>query len=460
MQAITPNLTQHGEPLYVQIYRHVAQEIASGSLKTGDRLPGKRALCAHLKVSLSTVENAYALLVAEGYLRAEDRRGFFVEPVLPLARRDLPPPEPATRAASAPTTRYDLSTSSVDTGAFPYLTWSRLMRETLRNHRELLANGDPAGESELREALSDFLYRRRGVRCDPEQIVVGAGVDYLLTQLMYLLPKDARLAMEDPGYQGAARVARLHHRTALPVPVDAQGMAVEALARSAADIAYVTPSHQFPMGVTMPIGRRTQLLHWAQGAPGRYIIEDDYDSEFRHLLRPVPAIAGLHDGGRVIYLGTFSRSLAPSLRIAYMVLPQALRREFRALQPSGGCTVSRFEQQTLARFVSEGHYARHLRKMGIVYARRCAALCEALLVVPGARIQGEEAGLHFLLTIEGKTEAQLVERAAQSGIPLRGLSAYCAHTKPDPATVVVGYAGLPDDQVEGAVQALRQAWRL
>lgn len=460
MQTITPTLTQYGDPLYVQIYRYVANEIATGRLKSGDRLPGKRALCAHLRVSLSTVENAYALLVAEGYLRAEDRRGFFVEPVMPLWRAVPSEPTAVVRAAPDPAQRYDLSTSSVDTGAFPYLTWSRLMRETLRNHRELLSNGDATGEGELREALCNFLYRRRGVQCEPEQIVVGAGVDFLLTQLMYLLVPDAALAVEDPGYQGAARVARLHHRLVVPLPVDAQGMTVEALARSGADIAYVTPSHQFPMGVTMPIGRRTQLLHWAQEQPGRYIIEDDYDSEFRHLLRPVPAIAGLHGGGRVIYLGTFSRSLAPSLRIAYMVLPPPLSLLYRRLLSAGGCTVSRFEQLTLARFVAQGHYAQHLRRMGIVYARRCAALCDALSLIPGARIQGEEAGLHFLLTISGKTEAELVRGAEENGVALRGLSGFCAQIKPYPATVVVGYAGLKDDQVRDAVGLLRQAWRL
>ncbi len=461
MQAITPALTPHGEPMYVQIYRYVAAEISRGRLKEGDRLPGKRALCAHLKVSLSTVENAYALLVAEGYVRTEDRRGFFVEQVLPLHGQDAKAPEipvPETARADAP--RFDLSTSSVDTGAFPYLTWTRLMRETLRNHQELLSNGDPTGEPELRQALCDFLYRRRGVRCVPGQIVVGAGIDYLLMQLMYLLPADASLAVEDPGYQGAARAARLQGRAIVPVPVDAQGMAVDRLARSDASIAYVTPSHQFPMGVTMPIGRRTQLLHWAQDKPERYIIEDDYDSEFRHQLRPVPAIAGLHDGGRVIYLGTFSRSLAPSLRIAYMVLPPPLAQAYKRLLSAGGCTVSRFEQQTLARFIAEGHYARHLRRMGIVYARRCQALCDALLEIPGASIQGEEAGLHFLLSIPGKTEAALVRGAASIGVPLRGLSAYSARAKTNPATLVVGYAGLADNQVAAAVAALRQAWRL
>ena len=237
-------------------------------------------------------------------------------------------------------------------------------------------------------------------------------------------------------------------------------MDVDLLAQSGAQLAYVTPSHQFPLGLTMPIARRRLLMRWANEQPGRYIIEDDYDSEFRHDIRPISALQGMEGGSRVIYLGTFSRSLAPSLRIAYMALPEDLLSAYAEGFGRQGNSVSRFEQRTLSRFIADGHYFRHLRRAGPVYARRCNALKQALLNIPGASVRGDEAGLHFLLTVAGRSEEELVRGALDAGIPLRGLSEYCRRPAPLPSTVVVGYAGLKDEQIGAAAATLRRAWRL
>lgn len=449
-----------GQPLYEQLFSQIVREIAEGRMQPGERLPSKRALGAHLKLSQSTVENAYAQLVAEGYVLARPRSGYFVQALpQPLGERPAPPPPEALPATpSAP--EIDLSTSSVDTDIFPYRSWLRLHRETLTAQPELLARGLHQGEPELRLALSSFLYQHRNVRCSPGQLAIGPGIESLLSLLMLLLPEGSVIAAEDPGYQGIHRIAHRQRCPLIPVPADQEGMDVDALRRSGAQLAYVTPSHQFPLGLTMPIGRRLHLMRWANEAPGRYVIEDDYDSEFRHDIRPIPALQGMEGGSRVIYLGTFSRSLAPSLRIAYMALPEELLALYLRDFGRQGNSLSRFEQRTLSRFIADGHYLRHLRRAGLVYARRCAQLKQALEEIPGAKVRGDQAGLHFLLTVQGKGEAELLAGARQAGIPLKGLSEYCSLVPPIPSTLVLGYAGLKDGQVQQAAQRLRRAWGL
>lgn len=447
------------EALYEQLARHIAGEIMAGRLQAQERLPSKRALSAHLRLSRSTVETAYAQLVAEGYITSRERSGYFVASYSPPLGESPLPPTSRMGLHKEASPRYDFSTSAVDTDIFPYRSWIGLFRETLYAQPELLRRGPGLGEPELREALSTFLYQYRNVRCEPGRIVIGAGIEALLFNLMLLLPR-AEMAVEDPGYQGLRRMAKHLDFPLLPIPVDSQGMDLEALRQSGARYAYVTPSHQFPMGSAMPIGRRAELIRWAQEAGGRYIIEDDYDSEFRHATRPIPAMQGMPGGGRVIYVGTFSRSLAPSMRIAYMALPAELLERYEAAFGRQGNSISRFEQRTLSRFMLSGQYQKHLRRAGLVYARRCAALSNALLKIPQARIRGAEAGLHFLLQIPQKSEAALLASAADAGIPLRGLSEYCALAQPQPSTLVLGYAGLKDDRVQEAVSVLREAWAL
>ncbi|MBR5390039.1 MAG: PLP-dependent aminotransferase family protein, partial [Clostridia bacterium] len=280
------------------------------------------------------------------------------------------------------------------------------------------------------------------------------GMEYLLSVVARLLPEQVVYAVEDPGYGALHRVLRSHGRALCPIPLDDEGMNEAALRRSGADVACVTPSHQFPMGVTMPAGRRSRLLRWAEETEGRYLIEDDYDSEFRYASRPIPAMQGMDGSGKVIYVGTFSRSVAPGIRVAYLVLPPLLARRYRELFGSGACTVSRFEQQTLRLFIQRGLYSRHLRRSINLYRKKQALLLERLAAAPGIRVSGTGAGLHFLLTVEGKDEAWLVRRAAEKGIQLRGLSAYCLEKPPLPGTVAVGFAGLQTEEIPAAARTL------
>lgn len=457
MENVTIPLEAGDLPLYEQIYRWFVREMESGRLREGERLPSKRALRTHLNVSQNTVETAYGMLAAEGYLHASPRRGYFVSATAPRARTDTDartsPPQDEPMQPDGP----DFSTGAVDTMAFPFSSWAKLSRDVMYQNPGLLQKGDAQGDPSLRFALCSFLREYRDVRCQPEQIIVGAGLEYLLDILIQLTPPEHIWALEDPGYGATARALANNGRYAVFIPLDTGGMCLDPLVRSGAAIAYVTPSHQFPMGVTMPIGRRSRLLEWAENGD-RFLVEDDYDSEFRYRSRPIPAMQGLDQSGKVIYLGTFSRSIAPSIRVAYLVLPERLLPVYRDRFGWAASTVSRFEQQTLRRFLDEGLMDRHLRRTVNLYRRKQSALLAGLSGIPGVQFSGSEAGLHFLLTVHGRSEAWLIRRAAEQNIRIRGLSAYAREAHCPEGTVVLGFAGLREEEIEKASALLAEAW--
>lgn len=452
------------EPMYRQLYRYIIGEIASGALAAGERLPSKRRLAGDLAVSVSTVETAYQMLAAEGYVTAKPKSGFTV---CRIERLRIPArPAPAvTPAPPAPHWQYDFGTGSVDTSLFPFKTWARIERETVTAHPEFLNHGPRQGDDALRAAIVKYLHAYRGVVCVPEQVVVGAGIEYL-TAILARLFADRTFAVEDPGYARTARILRNNGVRAVYVPVDEQGMQLKALAQSGASLAYVTPSHQFPTGATMPVARRTALLRWADEGDGRYVIEDDYDSEFRYDSRPIPSLQGLDDQNRVIYLSTFSRSIAPAMRIAYMVLPTPVLKRYRAEYDVYSSTVSRFEQQTLARFLSEGHFSRHLNRLRAVYRSRRDALRGALTdaLGPGrVTIYGARAGLHLVAAIHGPyTEQELTRAAAEAGVHVHGLSEYfmTPSPPPHPPAVVLGYSNMDESDLRAAAALLGRAWEV
>ena len=450
-------------PLYQQLYRSLAGEIRSGALPAGTRMPGKRSLAEALGVSVNTVDGAYQMLAAEGYLASRARSGFYVQEYPALPGRPEPPAAPAPAAAPAgPPVQYDLSTGGVDTRLFPFRTWARLQKELLYTSPQLLARGDPRGDIQLRQALAGYLEEYRGVRCTPGQIVVGAGIEYLLSLLAPLLPGPA--AVEDPGYPRARQVLENSGRPCRLIPVDEGGLSVADLAASDAAVCYVTPSHQFPTGVTMPAPRRAELLGWAAAASGRYIIEDDYDSEFRFDTRPLPSLQGMAGGdGPVIYLSTVARSLAPGIRIAYMVLPRSLLPAWQERYSLYSATVGRFEQQTLARFIQEGYFTRHLARSRMTYKARRNALAGALTEAfgPKARLSGLHTGLHLLLHLAGPvpSDQALVRAARQAGIRLAALSGYsmASPARCPSGTLVLGYGALEDSLCPELASTLKKA---
>ena len=456
-----------GVPLYEQLYQSLAAEMRSGAIAAGTRMPGKRRLAAELSVSVNTVDAAYQLLAAEGYLEPKERSGFYVQEYLALPTRPetesaAAAPDKAVPSVPEPPVQFDLSTRGVDPELFPFRTWARLQKELLYSSPQLLTHGDAQGDVELRQALADYLEEYRGVRCSPEQVVVGAGLEYLLGLLAPLLP--GKTAVENPGYPRARQVLENNGVECCCLPVDEDGLSLEALGRSGAAVCYVTPSHQFPTGVTMPAGRRAELLHWASRRPGeRYIIEDDYDSEFRFDTRPLPSLQGMAGAdGPVVYLSTCSRSLAPGIRIAYMVLPQHLLAAWRAKYRLYSGTVSRFEQQTLARFIREGYFTRHLARERVAYKARRDALTTALknAFAPGElTLTGLHTGLHLLAKVRNAPADPALRAAAQAqGVRLNLLSDYDMTGSADglSGTLVLGYGSLSETDFPSVGETLRK----
>ncbi len=456
-----------GTPLYQQIYDNLVRQIRSGTLRAGERMPGKRSLSGQLAVAVNTVDTAYQMLVAEGYLEARPRSGFFVQEVADtLPVREIPGARAGAREAEpeAAPVSFDLTTGGVDTTLFPFRTWGRIQKELLYASPELLNHGHRQGDPELREALAGYLRSYRGVVCGAEQIVAGAGVEYLLGLAAQLM-RGGVAAIENPGYVRSRTILENNGVKCRCVDIDSAGLPPEGVEAVEANICYVTPSHHFPTGVTMPAWRRAQLLRWASEKPGRYILEDDYDAEFRFDMRPVPSLQGMAGpDGPVIYLCTFSKSLAPSIRIACMVLPERLLGMYRESFGSYASTVSRFEQQTLYRFLRDGHFTRHLARMRSVYKARMLSLTAALEERFGrdrVALGGTHTGLHLLASLPGGPgEEEMVKRALAAGVRLRGLGGYYMERREScpPGTVVLGYASLPDERIGELTRRLYGAW--
>ena len=444
--------------LYMKIYDSFVSDIKSGQLPPHTKLPSKRELCALKGVSQSTVETAYGILQAEGYIYSLPKKGYFAGDLISLS----PPVKtaaPIKKAQSAePQLFCRLSTNGADISVFPFSSWAKMTKDTVYNNPHLLSRGEPQGDLELRQQLQAFLHKHRGVVCSPEQIIVGAGMDYLLDIILRLLPKDTVFGLENPGYQATYGVIEASGRMTLPIELDESGMSAASLAESGADVAYITPSHQFPLCITMPIARRLQLLKWASEKDGRYIIEDDYDSEFRYASRPIPAMQGMDEHGKVIYIGTFSRGLAPSIRVAYMVLPPSLLSEYEKASKHMSSTVSRFEQHTLCRFIADGLYSRHLRRAGNLYRQKQALLREKLNGISDLTIRGDEAGLHFLVSSHRMSERDMVASALAEGIGISGLSRYWRGDGCPNGVCLIGFAGPDIATLEEAARRLKKVW--
>ncbi len=495
--------------LYEQIYEHIKQEIKEGKLLTGERLPSTRSLAEYLQVARSTVDFAYNQLVSEGYIEARPYRGYFVCTVEELfhmeelsagergasAARTLSPEKgafsrrPASegedgyepgKSITAQCTgkgdrrsrekeeksepieyQYNFSPHEIDMSGFPFGVWKRINKNILNDsNSELFSQGEPQGDYDLRLTISRYLHSSRGVNCTPEQIIVGAGNDYLLMLLEKILGRHVKLAMENPTYKKAYRIFQSFAYEIETVDMDENGMKVSALAGKDVRAVYVMPSHQFPTGAVMPIGRRGELLKWANKGEARYLIEDDYDSEFRYRGKPIPSLQASDKHGRVIYIGTFSKAIAPAIRVSYMVLPQALLEEYHRSCHFYSCTVSRIDQRILNEFIRDGYFERHLNKMRKLYRSKHDLLLECLK--PFEReftISGEDAGLHLLLTAKRDvTEEKLLRTAAAEGVRVYGLSESMVEQAKGKATVLLGFGGLKNQEIIEGVEHLKKAW--
>lgn len=481
MELLIPLNNGDPRPLYEQIYQYIKNEIRCGNLKANKRLPSSRELADHLKVSRSTTQLAYEQLVSEGYLEVLPRKGHFVaqiESILPPRTEiisSLKTGEGADSGRSESRTvqknaaekmerterpyLVDFSPRGIDLDSFPFSTWRKISRAVLREEeKDMFLKGESQGDIILRRAIRDYLHNARGVNCSAEQILIGAGNEYLLMLLSQLLGNESGIAMENPTYKQAYRVLAGMGHEIYPVDMDKNGMKVSELRQTGASVAYVMPSHQFPTGIVMPVGRRQEILAWANEEPGRFLIEDDYDSEFRYKGKPVPALQGMDRGGRVIYMGTFSKSIAPAIRVGYMVLPEELMDVYEQRGRFYSSTVSRVDQKILAEFISGGYFERHLNRMREIYKGKHDILLSCLRPLEKKfEIVGAFAGLHVLLTGKNEMcEEEFVQIAGRAGVKVYDLSGFLIRkgSRMERPAVLLGYAGLSEDEIRHGAELL------
>lgn len=457
---------RNGKPLYEYLYECMKEDIVKGRISPDDKLPSKRTLARNLQVSIKTVENAYEQLVVEGYIRSEEKSGYFANRLekgnnhrMEYADRNVPEEFPVIENTQKEWFA-DFTSNYKVYEKFPFSTWAKVMRETLSYHdKELLEIVPSQGIYRLRKAIADHLYQFRGMIVSPEQIVVGAGTEYLYGRLIQLLGRDCVYALENPGYLKMARLYKSHGLEYRYVNMDEQGIKVEALRKSGANVVHVSPGHHFPVGFVMPVARRQELLDWAEEERGRYIIEDDYDSEFRLNIKPVPAMQTLDRGHRVIYMNTFSRTLFPSVRVSYMVLPQKLLERYRETVSFYACSVSAFEQYALADFMEKGYFERHIRKMKLYYKEKRDALLEELkqsTLWDKCRIIEENAGTRFLLRVDtALTDSQIKWCASERELNLSCLTEYC-HMPPEgfSGILLISYGDIPKERMKETIKRL------
>lgn len=450
------------DSLYEHLYKCIKNDIMSGQLKSGDKLPSKRSFAKNLDISTITVENAYAQLMAEGYIYSLPKRGYFVSEVKTFSEKQ---PERVRQLPEKPkeeTCFADFISNRTSHANFPFSIWAKLTREVLAGEDSTLLLPPPAGGiMELRKAIADHLYQFRGIDVSPEQIIIGAGTEYLYGLLIQLFGNEAVYAIEDPGYQKIAQIYTSHGVDLCYIPMDEGGVCTGVLEDSGADILHLSPSHHFPTGRVTPISRRYELLGWASKSDGRYIIEDDYDSEFRLLGRPIPALQSIDVMDKVIYMNTFSKSLSSTIRIRYMVLPQKLLKQFYEKLGFYSCTVSNFEQYTLARFISGGYFEKHINRMRNYYRNQRDILLESIRKSPLAgkiKIKEENSGLHFLMELQTEMPDELLEeKAGRMGLRISCLSRY--YHQPEQAkqhVLVLNYSGIDREKMAEAIEILER----
>lgn len=449
-------------PLYEQLYLYIKKEIATGNITFGERLPSKRKLANFLSISQNTVETAYEQLVAEGYVESIPRKGYFV-----LAYEDLEYVQQEVKKnlrvqKNEEQVIYNFHPGWVDTEHFPFERWRKYSKQIMsnENHHYLLL-GDRQGEYDLRSEISQYLFQARGVHCHPNHIIIGAGLEILLQQLIMLLDKRTIYGVEDPGYHVISQILKKFQNTVFPLEVDEEGVKVNEIEAGNMDVVYVTPSHHFPYGSILSVNRRIKLLNWASAKENRYIIEDDYDSEFRYSGKSIPSLQSMDQNGKVIYLGTFSKALMPSIRISYMVLPDSLIKKYKTELNFYQCSVSRLDQVLLTEFMRNREFEKHMNRMRKIYRRKLELVLN--LFKPYEKqltVFGAHSGFHLVLAVNnGMNEEELVEQALKARLRVYPVSSYSMIKRVDiPPKIVIGFAGIREAELQKAVTMLLKSW--
>ncbi|MWC28136.1 MocR-like pyridoxine biosynthesis transcription factor PdxR [Paenibacillus sp. MMS18-CY102] len=503
MAELTPFIDEKSaEPIYIQLYRYIRKEMVEGRIVAGTKLPSVRELAQRLSISRTPIALAYDQLQAEGYVRTRPRSGIFAEALPEVAdsmggtgRQDQVKREGRNneqeRTISAGTTALahepngraitiDFGVGAIDWSKFPAAAWRKWMNECLQTDKgRLYQHSELQGERELREEIAAYLHRTRGVRCTPESIVIGAGTYHSLDLALMLIYSDGsekHIASEAAVNEGVQRLFKRHQLQVQPIMLEADGIAVDELHHlrlGSVRAAYVTPSHQYPLGMTLSVAKRMKLLQWA-AETGGYIIENDYDGEFRYAGRPIPALQGLDEQGSVVYVGTFSQAVTPSFRLSYAVLPPALLTRFQERRHSYDQFASPVFQHAMRLFMSSGGFGRHMRTMRALYQRKRDTALHTIRSVfqiepgverkPAVTVIGEHSGLHMLLRLNnGLTEQEMIDRASAVGVSVYPISGYWfqpsdAHQYE--STVLIGFGGLSEEAIRVGLARLAKAWGL
>lgn len=444
------------EPMYHQIYSYVKEEILSGRLSCGEKLPSARELAGYLSVSRNPVDTAYEQLVAEGYVYSLPKRGYFVNQI--TYTQQIHPAEYRDEGEEKDREnyRYDFDPDAVDVENFPYSVWQSIGRRALKDH-SLFQAGDYRGDWELRRAVADYLHGSRGVLCQGSNVIIGAGIGYLLQLLSVMFRNEKRIAFEEPGYVRAKKILASHGFEVCDIGVEGGGIGIGGLEGSGARLCYVTPSHQFPLGTVMSIARRQQLLLWAKEEEDRYIIEDDHDSEYRYKGRPIPALQSIDAEGKVIYIGTFSKAIAPALRMGYMVLPDRLVKRFQECCGDYNCPVSRLDQTMMAEFIHGGYFEKHLNRMRKRYKEKHDTVLGVFRSYQDRiEVTGDYAGLYVIArSLRRRNEEELIQAARKQGIRLRPLSFYYKELPENyMPSFLIGFAGQTKEKLKEGLHIL------
>ncbi len=466
------------KPLYLRLYATVASDIITGKRKTGEKLPSIRSCASSHGISKNTVEAAYNELLAEGFIEARPKSGFYVCDAEPLKKRWNNSERLQQRTAPDAedenpdnTFTINLEANRIDESLFPYTVLRKLYRDTVSGKKAglFLKKGEAQGDREFRKAVSSYLIWSKGLVCSEDSVVIGAGTEYLLQLTVKLLQKAGDLSadkgsispveflLEDPGYDKIRSIIYDERCIVKSIPVDSGGISISDLAENTAGTmtvrsVYVTPSHQFPMGVTMTYRRRQELLAWA-AQNNAFVIEDDYDSDFYYTGKILPSLQSMDEHDKVLYMGTFSRSLAPSMRVSYLVLPKNLLSIYKQYFGHYSCTVSRIEQHVIQEFIKQGHFERHINRTRRVYKQRRDFMIKTLTtLIPDGRISGDHAGLHFVFTVPYSIQRKTFEeKALQKGLKIKTLE-----TPPDDRNIqcIIGYAHLSEENMVNAAEII------
>ena len=462
---LTYDLSDVKGSLYQYLYECIKADILKGKLVSNEKMPSKRSLAGNLGVSTITIENAYDQLISEGYMYSIPKRGYYVADIERFRSVSKPMkcdynilvPQKETDA------RFDFSSNRTETNNFPFSVWARVMRETISyREKELMEVSPCCGVLELRTAIANHLSSFRGMVVDPNQIVIGAGTEYLYSLLIKLLGNKRIYCIENPGYKKIKQIYESNNAICKYARMDENGIIIDDLRKANGDIAHISPTHHFPTGITMPVSRRYELLAWANESADRYIIEDDYDSEFRLTGKPIPTLQSIDACGKVIYMNTFSKSLTSSIRISYMVLPEKLANEFYERLSFYSCTVSTFEQYTLAGFMSGGYFEKHINRMRIYYKKKRAKVLEIINKVLDKKechVIENDSGLHFVLQINTKVSDKVIkERLQREKIKIVCVTEYeMGEVIEDKHQFILNYSNMDVDNLEEALIRLKEA---